>query len=208
MALSDYYKLRFMQQYEGEPFENVFTFQKTGSATNAQQLATEFNTTMIPLWREIQTNSVAYTGIDVVNLGDPSDFYFLDPDEVGIHASDTLPLFVAVNFTYKVNTRAVRPGTKRIGGLPEAAMVNGTLTGSQWITAAEDIRDQLLLGFPIGGAPGWLPVVIKRVKYVPDEDKPTQFAYRLPKAGDPLVVAGVVQVLVNTKASHQVSRGN
>jgi hypothetical protein len=121
---------------------------------------------------------------------------------------EMLPVFNAVNFTIKPASRAVRPGSKRIAGVPETVQLDGTITDSSYITALNGLRVAMGNEISTDDVNFYRLVTIKRVAYdVPDSD-PVRVAYRFPETDGELVFAPVRNILLNTKVSHQVSRGN
>jgi hypothetical protein len=129
-------------------------------------------------------------------------------DEDGAAGSDApLPIFDAIGFTFKPSTRAVRPGSKRIAGIPQSTVTKGKVTDAGYITIMNNAR--VAMGNSIGTEPDMFsPCIVKRTKTAIPDTEPVKYRYTLPKAGDTLVVATVVAVLQSTKVTHQVSRGN
>jgi len=193
---------------DNEPIRNVFFYRRVGGGVDVGQAILNFTTTMLPKIADVTTASVTYTGMQGYNLGDPLDFAELGFTEVGNVAADPLPMFAALNFTYKLNTRAVRPGSKRFCGIPESVTVHNVVTDATHLAAIELLRLEQEQNLRASGVDNWKPVVVKRVKYAPDPLRPTDFAYRLPETEGELVLGDVVVVLFNPRLSHQVSRGN
>jgi len=207
MPLNTVYQVRFKQTWGsgGKPLENVFFFERTAGTGVASDLATDFGTAIAPAINAIQNNVVKNISINVINLGDLGDF--AEPAFVGtgVGTGETLPPFNAVGFTFKVNTRAVRHGGKRIAGVPESAQNNGIITDATYIANIETLRlamqDEL-----VSADNTWLPVVVKRVKTAVTGTVPLQYTYRLPTTDLELVLGEVTAVLTTTNLTHQVSR--
>jgi hypothetical protein len=124
----------------------------------------------------------------------------------GTFATDeSLPSFAAIGYTLKLNTRAVRPGSKRIAGIPEIVTNRQTITDAAYIALMEAFR--LKLQSPlVGAADTWQLVVVKRVKTPVVGTVPLQYDYRMPTTDADLVYGSVVAALTSTTISSQVSR--
>jgi hypothetical protein len=206
--LSTIYKLTFKQGWGGtggKPQENVFFFEHTAGVGNAEDLATDFAASYIPAINAIQCASNVNVGLDVVNMEDLGDFTSPVVTGAGAYAVQPLPPYAAVGYTMKVNTRAVRKGSKRFSGVPETVSEGGLITDGTYRTKVDDLR--LILQQELVSADNtWLPVVIKRVKEAVAGTTPTQYTYRLPVNDAELVIGEVVVVLTTDILSHQVSR--
>lgn len=208
MALADIYVLDHVQLFEGEDLHNMYTYERSTTGT-AVDLINAFREDILPLIQQLQVDDVTTPVIKAYSLGNLGDLDEQTVDEAGANVGvDMLPIFNAINFSLKPASRAVRSGSKRISGIPETVVTNGTVTDSTYLTALEALRIEL--GEPISDddVAFWNPVIVKRIKYtVPDSD-PERFAYRYPETGDTLVTAALRAVVINRKVSHQVSRGN
>jgi hypothetical protein len=207
MALADIYVLDLHQTFVSEDLHNIFTFERadTGDATD---LIAAFREDILALLKPMFSNQINYASILAYSLGNLADIWEVVVNETGTITGDMLPVFNALNFTYKTTSRAVRPGSKRFAGINETMQVNGRITDSSMLTAMENLR--LALSEPISEDETnfWNPVVVKRVKYdVPDSD-PVREAYRFPQTDEELIFATIRAVTTTPKISHQVSRGN
>lgn len=213
MAITDLYELTLFQSWGagGEPLLNKFYFEKNVLGSNAQALTEQFvalNSYLTKINR-LQGDLVKNVRIRTINLGDLADFYEDDLTGAGTGTGlDLLPAYVCINFTYKVNTRAVQPGSKRIAGIGETYQTNGIITDSNMIAYMEDARAAFATALPFGGVAQYTPCVIKRVKTAVPDTVPQKYRYTLPTSTDTPTVGIVTTVLVNPKLSHQVSRGN
>jgi hypothetical protein len=206
MALNSIYQLRFRQIWDtAKEQENVFFFDHTAGSGVAIDLAQDFEATFVPLINALQTNILQNVAIDVINLGDLGDFYSTPVLGNGAFNENVLPPFASIGFTQKVNTRAVRKGSKRISGIPESVQDKGKITSGTYITAMDNLRAQLQTEL-INVSDTWLPVVIKRVKTAVAGTVPTQYKYRLPTTDAELVVGEVVVCLTSPNITHQTSR--
>lgn len=205
MALADVYQLIVKSHLGSVNLENVFFYNRTVGAGNAGVLTAQFLTDVIPAITPLQSVSVIYDQITTFSLGDLSDFTNLVLANTGEVSGDSLPTSDALSYSLKLDTRAIRPGGKRISGIPESVQNDGQVTDATYITAINFFRDVLNNSlFPAGST--FVPVVVKRIKTLIAGTTPPQYTYRLPGIGDPLVLGTVVQALSSTVLGSQVSR--
>lgn len=195
-------------QADGEEMRNVFFYRKLAAGTNALQFNTLFDAQVIPDIVTLTTSNIFYDRLFTVNMGVPTDFHEFVLGDTGGAVEASLPMHTAINYTLKLNTREIRPGSKRFSGIPEAATNFNIVNNAGYLAFVETLRLQLGADLTDAGNPAWKPVVVKRIPYNPGGGGPPFTSYRLPAAGDPLVVGDVVTVLFNARISHQVSRGN
>jgi hypothetical protein len=206
VPLNTIYLLRDVATMDGQNIENVYFFERVLGDGPATSLALDFVGEWLPSILALQSNAMVHLGISVLNLGDLGDFANLPLVTNGTYGTDDpLPSFNAVGYTFKLNTRAVRPGGKRIAGIPEVVTTKNEITDAEYITRIEALR--LKFSADLEGADDtWRPVVIKRTKQAIAGTVPTQYRYGLPTSADPLVVGNVAAVLSSTKITSQVSR--
>lgn len=206
MALSDVYQLIVKQSLFSKECENVFFFEKLDPAGTADDLITAFMATLSAPIRALQATAVVWRLISAASLGDLSDFGEVPQTVAGTYGNvDVLPAFNALSYTFHPATRAVRPGGKRIAGVPEAASLNGVITDPTYITLMESLRiffDDAL----VGAAATYQPVIVKRIKTAVAGTTPVKYKYALPKAGDTLVLGLVKSASDSLNVSSQVSR--
>jgi hypothetical protein len=211
MAIDGIYELTLRQSWGsgGENLLNKFFFQKAGTGETAHKLAEAFDaaSSWLSKINLIQESIVNNVDISVINLGDPTDFDVITASLTGGYSGDALPPHSAVNFTLKLNTRVLRPGSKRFSGVPESVQVNGVITDSTYITALNGLRTIMETDLAGLTTDIYRPVVIKRVPYTVALPT-THTAYRLPTTDEELSVGIVKAVVLNTRISHQTSRGN
>lgn len=207
MPLNTIYQVRARQTFDigGKELETVWFFDHTAGSGTAADLAVAFGAARGDLMNAFQTELIKNLSIDIINLGNPGDFVSLPWLGTGALAQDTLPPFNAVGFTMKVNTRAVRKGSKRVSGLAETDVTNGEITGTTTLANIELLRIAMAQEI-VDASDTWLPVVVKRIKEAVPGTTPTRYTYRLPTTGDPLVTGEVVVALTNPNVAHQVSR--
>lgn len=206
-VLSDIYLLRFKQRWgvSSISLENAFFYERTAGTPLAIGVAQMFEEQVLPNINAIQTQFVKNVGVDVLNMGDPTDFVYYPLTGEGTISGQTLPPQSAVSYTLKLNTRAVRPGGKRFSGVPEAVQSDGEIQDAGYITAMNVLRVQLY-GELIDSENTLKPVVLKRIKEAVAGTVPTRYTYRLPTVLDPLVVGDVLTATVGIRVGNQVSR--
>jgi len=214
MALEDIYMATLVQRVSGtsEDLESVFFFEGGGTSPSAIECKAAMLTDADPSFLEdinsLQCTAINNRSIRVINLGDLADFFDDPVTGGGDVAGQMLPIHDALNFSLRLNTRAVRPGSKRFSGIPEAWQDGGVITDSEALGRIDAVGAHLRSILTTAGGATFTPVVVKRVLYdVPDTD-PVRQAYRVPQVGDDLVVGTVVAVLTTPVISHQTSRGN
>jgi hypothetical protein len=207
MPLADVYQLIDKQMYGQQPVENVWFFERLDAGGSAADLIDAFVSGIFPQIRAIQGNGIYHAEITCQSLGDLSDFDTQVTNVYGTYgAVDVLPSFNAVGFTLKPATRAVRPGSKRFVGVPEEAVISGTIVFPAYLTALEALRIELDDN-QVGTDSEYQPVIVKRVRYQPDPvEEPDKWSYRLPETDAELVLGLVKQALLNPETTSQVSR--
>jgi hypothetical protein len=205
VALSDLYQVKHFQTFQGQECLNVYFYERSIGTGGAVELADDWQTAILPKVNDIQSTNVLNVRLDVANLGDAGDFDVLTLIDGGGLAAESLPAFNAVSYTFKPDTRAVRHGGKRYVGVPESVTVVNEITGTVYLASMETLRAALAAPI-VGLANTWRPVLVKRIRSTVAGTVPPQYRYRLPIAGDTLVVAGMLSVLVSTHVKHQTSR--
>lgn len=207
MSLDTTYLLRLRQLWNvgGKPMENVFFYEHTAGSGDAFTLAEAFDLVMLPKINDLQWAGVQNSNIDVYNMGDPTDFISYPATGVGLQSGDSLPPHSAINFTMKLSTRAVRKGSKRFSGIPEAVQENGYILDAAYLAKMETLRLALFAEL-VSDLDTFLPIVVKRVKEPVVGTVPLQYTYRLPITDGELVVGEVATATTAPIVSHQVSR--
>lgn len=208
MALSDCYMLRDVQTSQNEEILNVYFYQDLLLASTAENVVTAFIAGVLPKVRPIQTTVLHHVKVDAVNLADPANFYEEIIDLAGTNTGDPLPAHSAVNFSLRINSRALRPGSKRYCSIPEGAVDGNDINNSTYLALLETLRVQQSAILLSGVVATFQPIVIKRVPYTPTGSPMGHIAYRLPTTDAEFVFGNVVDALTSRRISHQVSRGN
>lgn len=200
------YQATLRQTLDNEELLNVFFYGNDAEDGTAEDLALTLDVAALAVLSNIQVAALEYNTFEVINLFDDDDFFIHPVTSNGLVTGDPYPSTVALNFTLRPSSRAVRPGSKRFGGIGESAGAGNVVTGSGYLSAIENVR--IFLGETLNGTGGldadYAPVVVKRVK----EGVDPNFTYRLPANGSEANVYPVTAVLFNNRFSHQVSRGN
>lgn len=206
MALNDLYQLTLNQTLFGRDIQNTFFYERQDPAGNAADLGDNWRINILPSVLGVQSALVDCVSIAVINLGDLGDFITIpDSSPGGYGEVDTLPAFNAVGYSLRLNTRAVRPGSKRVAGVPEEASLNGVLVNPTYLTRVETLRVALYAEVT-GADASYFPVVVKRIKEPVAGTVPPKFTYRLPTTGDPVTIGTVVSALSNPDVTSQTSR--
>ena len=204
MAIGDVYqaRVRYRSAYNVEA-ENVFFYIGTGDGLS-NSLAQAMADDIVPVMDNLLPLDWNFYRIEVQSLFDPTDFFGLDIDLDGIQTVETTAPYTAINFTLRVPTRSIRPGSKRIGPVPEDVVTNGIIDDEDYLVLVEAMRSVMEDTIEPTGATGdtYDPVVVKRVKFTEDG----KVKYRLPASFGEAVYANVTGVVVNSILSHQTSR--
>lgn len=203
MALNDVFQLTDLQRLpSGETILNTYFYERIDPAGSAQDLVGAWIADTRPAILGVQSSALVHYLTRAISLGDVADFYELgEAGIVGLRSGPVRNEWDCFAYTLRPSTRAVRPGSKRIGGVPEgdAEYTNGVVTDSSMLILLQACRTALAAG-PTGVDSDYQPVIVKRVL--------DGGSYRLPETDGELVAVPVSTVLLNTKISHQVSRGN
>jgi len=206
MPLNKIYQLRLIAHMEDQVIENIFSFDHVLGDGISTNLALDFEAQWLDAIRQVQSDAIVYDGITVYNMGDFGDFVNLPLiDQGAIVGAQPLPSFAAIGFSLKLNTRAVRPGSKRIAGIPETYTLGNVITNAAYIADIELLRLKFSASM-VGAGDTWQPIVIKRVKTPVVGTVPLKYNYRLPEVDADLVYGNVVVAVTSNDISSQVSR--
>ena len=133
MALGDLYTLRLQYTFLGKAMENTFFYEQTLGALGASFLASSFEAQLVPEIALIQSSSVTYERIVVVNLDDTGDFHTEAVVQGGSIAGEALPPYAAWGYTRFSTDRRIRSGGLRFGGVAESSQDDGFATAAQVI---------------------------------------------------------------------------
>lgn len=211
MPIADVYMLQMFQTNGagGEMLLNNFFYERQTAGGSAADLIVAFQNAGLlwDEWKTAQLSQIKHTRRTAICLGSLTDFADSIEADAGVGATgEMLPIHDAVNFTLRLDTRAVRPGSKRLSGLSEAHQSGGIVTDATYIGYLNDIVAGLSATLT-GDDDSYKPVVVKRIYEAPDLTHP-RARYRLPETTGELVLGHVTGALVNLRISHQTSRGN
>lgn len=195
----------------GEKLMNKFYFVGGLLPIGAEDLTNAFKASGAYLSKinRLQGDYVRNVSIRTINLGNLSDFYETDLTGGGIGTGiELLPAFNALNFTYKLDTRGIHNGSKRISGIGEQYQSNGLITDGDFLAYMEAARAAFSTALPFGGSANYVPCVIKRIREEEVVDGRTVVSYRLPGVDETAEVGIVRTVLTSPHITHQGSRGN
>jgi len=204
MALGDVYMVKDKHHSaQGVEYLNTYFYQGTGAGISLG-LANYFEAGLIPAVADLQATDINHYEVEVLSLFDPTDYAIVSIDVDGTWTVETSAPFLAIGFTLAVPTRAIKKGSKRIGPVPEDAVVNGVITDAGYIALIEIVRAAM---GAIAADPGditatYQPVVVKRVR----EGTPGDYTYRLPVSFGEAEFANVTATLVSLNVTSQVSR--
>lgn len=204
MALGDTYLLRSRQRTTyGVELENVYFYRGTGVGL-ALNLCQAFADDITPLVAALQPVDVTHYLLEAGSLFDLTDFGSLAISVAGTILNETSAPFTAVNFTLRVPTRAIRPGSKRIGPVPESVIQNGVINDAPYILSVGALVLALddVIEPSANPAQSFEPVLVKRI-LIPGSDPKR---YRLPATIAEATISPVTQVAFSNIVSHQVSR--
>lgn len=211
MAAGDIYEVVDVQALYEQQVLNVYFYEQRGafvplSGTVAQNLAEEWNESILPTILPFQHPALTHVETRVRNLFDATDAGVSVSGIPGTasSATDALPGFVATGFSLKTDNASIRPGAKRIAVQPESYVTDGVLTGGA-LTQAAAIAD--VLAAPITGGliitdDIMFPVVVKRVR----SGSPGTYEYRLPETSGEAVVGTIIEALFDAVVTSQISR--
>jgi hypothetical protein len=205
VATSSLWQVIHNQDYKGQVVQNVYFYRRAVGAGVSFNLAADWVEVILPLVNALQSSNVHNTNLLVQNMGDLSDFDEFTLTTSGLLEAEAMPIFNAVSYTFKPNTRAVRHGGKRIAGIPEAEATEGVITNSGYLTAMQNLKAAYAANL-VGAEDTWEPVLIKRIKTAISGTTPVKYRYTLPGVGDDATVAGILAVSVSNLVKHQTSR--
>lgn len=205
MALGDIYMLT--DKYNGSNLpsaSNVYFYIGTGDGL-APDLYEAFIDDVLPQIAAMQPADIEHIEIAVQSLFDPTDFTVQTISAPGTWPVEANAQFTAVSFGLRLPTRAIRPGSKRIGPVPEDAATSSAITDVDYLTAVNAVRGKLddTIQPNANISRTFDPVVVKRVREV---DLAGKVTYRLPTDFGEAVWSNITAVTVDLFVSHQDSR--
>lgn len=125
--------------YLGQAIVNVFYYRQldSGAESTLEEIAIEFEDVILLAIKTIQVVSMAYTLMQVREVGGQTEHVRDMTPEVGQHTGAPLASFYALNFKLNRTFTDIRNGSKRIAGIPEEGVDGNSLTGAY----AQDVED-------------------------------------------------------------------
>lgn len=211
MASGDIYEVTHVQVMQEQEVLNVYFYEQRAAfvpldGNIAQSLANEWLETIVPEILACQSSDILSVEVRVRNLFDATDQGVAVDGSYGSGGTtmDSLPVFNAWGLQFNTDNAAVRPGAKRIGGIPESQQVDGVPIAGM-VTSLNALGD--VLAAPITGGliitdDIMFPVVVKRVR----TGSPGAYTYRLPETSGEAVVGTIIETLVKLYVTSQISR--
>jgi hypothetical protein len=185
--------------------QNVFFYHNEAGDGDASDLLASFEVQVINIIDNIQSLDFEWRTAVARCLSNLTDDAELDITLAGAVAVESFPNTVAANFTLRPSSRLVRPGSKRIAGIPEDAGNHNEWNDAGWLADAANVVTAL--GATINGTGGlgadYDPVIVKRIPYTTSGGNP---GYRLPENNSEANVVPVAGVFLSLVPSHQISR--
>lgn len=190
-----FYQLTLQATASNQQVNNVFHYITTSllpSNEEAANLNAEFITDVLPRirallhtsWTANMVYTIAPQQVDVF-----AAFPFTAGSTPGLRGGDALPLFVAWGLETSRQRRDIRNGYKRFSPISELDQTGGQPVGGI-LGLLNDLRNALNANLELeygGGGSTASMVIVKRVRYNPDPERPNYWSYRIPGPGDPLV---------------------
>lgn len=142
LAIGDIVQVTANQNYAGQLVQNVFMYRMTALPEQDdfpnwyEYIAARFNVAVgIPM-RGMQSNQITHTVYGVKNLTNGIDFFDKAINVAGSLDGPYATSFAAINFILRRTTGVTRNGSKRVGGLNEAATEGNNITVAPLVLAA------------------------------------------------------------------------
>lgn len=209
-----YYHLTLRATVQSQLVVNTFDYVTTSilpSSEEAAELNAEFIGQVLPDIRNVL--STQYIGVDVYTIApySPDVFaqtIFTPGSQNGGRSGEMLPRYNAWGFVISRLRRDIRNGYKRFGSISETDQSGGAPTAAMATllnTLANELEQVLTLEY-VAGSSAASPIVVKRIKYNPDPEKPDEFAYRLPQGTDPFEFYEATQISYQTMTTQNTRK--
>lgn len=214
----DLFILEDRQTLLGQEVLNVYTYRWTGALdpsfdTASEQLATLFESQVLPAILAVQSSDVEHTSIKVINQFDPTDFAIVAVSETGdipSATSELLPPANAVAFQLSSSTRAVRSGAKRIAGIPEGVQIDGVITDIDYTLDLTTLAGQLggiIFTTETIPQPAYQPIIVKRVKTTTPSGDKYNWPETLAQFVFSLIADVIFDLIISTQVTRKIGRG-
>lgn len=214
-----FYQLTLLGSAQNQQVNNVFHYLTTSLVASIQEafnLNTVFMSDVLPHIRGILSATWQANTIYTIAPQQPDVFAawaFTPGSTPGTRAGEALPIYNAWSFETIRQRRDIRNGYKRFGPMSEADQSGGNPTAGalpQLTAARNALNANLELEFGGGGSTASM-IIVKRVRYNPDPERPDHWSYRLPGPGDPLVYYEANQWTfdrMTTQNTRKIGRGS
>lgn len=136
MAVNDIYQIRLNGTYGPGQWSNVWYYQMVAGASSgdiAQDLWEQFNAVVLPFLAPLQSTTIVYTSLEVVNMRNTLDYQTgLGITDGGSVSGEALAPTVAFQYRQARPAPGFRYGYKRFIGAPESHAL-----GALWSPPAE-----------------------------------------------------------------------
>lgn len=166
-VVGDVIRIKACQEIFGQSICNVFYFLVAAWTGNADltDVIDSFTGTVIGPLLTMQTDDLTYVNIRADNITDDLGFAEEDVSLVGSYpGSETQAPFIAVGFRLTRQTKLTRPGAKRISGVSEAIVNDGTIDplAALWGIILTALAAPLVINTPSPGDGLLSPVIVGR----------------------------------------------
>ena len=199
MAVGDLWEVRDIQEFLGQQVINVYHYVQLtdpdigSEAAIAAELNTQFYANVASMVTAIQDVALTHVRLESAQFGSFTAFDVVSNGDNGQVSGDALPSFAAWAFRLNRESRVVRNGSKRVGGVPESYQVNGLATSAA-ITAMGPYITGLTAILSFDSIPVWQPVILR---VPPDGSLPTVWS----------AIADVGFGTVTSQNSRKIGRG-
>ena len=174
--VGDIYRIRDSQSIGSfSDLYNIWFYRAVSGTPSANDLAVEFENTVLPAVGGIQPSALDHNSLEVDNLFDIGDSAFNPVAQAGLLVGNILPTFVALTFQFIRQNKTTRHGWKRIIGPTEDEVSgNGIIPAFDATVAMTGaVMGQNLVATDAD----YEPVIVGRIKYTTSSGSE---AYRLP----------------------------
>lgn len=167
------YRVRLQMEWgsTGINLENVYHYEKAAEGSpdqaSADELASWFDLTFLPIQAQIQTDQVKFQNILVQDIDVTVESVRIPATAQGQVLLDPMPQWAALSFVLRGTTKVTRPGGKRLAGVPEA---NFNSTGQISVPAYETNVNTYASALTSTPGAGWEAVIYGG----PTESNPTR----------------------------------
>jgi len=216
-TIGDVVQLVFSGDNLGQQFQNVhfYRVEDAPSPGYLEGLATEFESTLLPLYAAVQNDSTGYASLSLRNIFSGDEYVLAPVTPTAGSSGGTGPLasFVAASIKLVRSNARVRHGRKAICGMSESD-AEGQTWSSGTMTALQALADGLAAELNPGLADLFKPVIVKRIFHPADPpDHPNDW-YTLPETQVEMgtnwayVISGLPSGNVSTQNSRKIGHGS